>query len=167
MKFVFTLLLCISALYSHDFITLMLKSKSGDHLQFKGVGYSLFCHPHGVFTISEFMHDPQVPSECKQELQKVSKTIQRRYGTALQNRLHLEQRYHIRSKDGFCVIYFNDNKTYSQVMLEQGLGVIRKEFLSQDRWFQYRLKKAQNLAKREKRGIWSFPFVAECFEALK
>jgi hypothetical protein len=167
MKLIVLLIFIITSATANDFITSVLKEKRGDTLVFKGGGYKLLCSPHGVYTINDFLNDAEVIQDCKDALIKIYPNIKRRYESNLHRRLIIEQTYHIRSKDNRCVVYFNDNKTYPQVLVELGLGLVKKGFKSSDKWYEYRLNKAQKYAKREKNGVWSTPFLATCFEALK
>ncbi|MGM0622961.1 MAG: thermonuclease family protein [Campylobacterota bacterium] len=173
MKIIITLLLSSSLLFSLDFITAVLKAKKGDTLVFKTDKVTIFCHPHGIYTIANFLqddnflNDAEKETQCQKELRKILPNINRRYAKELRNKLHLEQTYYLSSKDGVCNVTFNDSKTYSQILVEHGLGVIAKGFESEDKWFMYSLNKAQKLAKDQKRGIWATPFISTCFEALK
>lgn len=167
MKIIFSLLMVLNFAYGLDFINAVFKAKTLDTLHFKKGSISIFCNAHGTYTMTQFLFDEKVDGECKKELQKLTPHIQRRYGRYLNQKLHLEQTYHLRSIDNQCVLFFNDNKTYSQTMVEYGLAIVKKGFQSEDKWFEYRLNRAQKLAQREKRGIWSTPFLATCFEAVK
>jgi len=167
MKIIVSILIVASFAQALDFMNAVFKQKKLDTLHFKKGSISIYCNPHGTYTITQFLNDETVDNKCKSELLKLSNNIQRRYGRHLNQRLHLEQTYHLRSIDNQCVVFFNDNKTYSQTLVENGLAVVKKGFQSEDKWFEYRLNKAQELAQREKRGIWSTPFLAKCFEAVK
>lgn len=167
MKIIVLLILCLTSSFSTDFINSVLKSKKGDWLYFKGGGYKLVCKPYGVYTINNFLNDEKVAKECKKELIKIRPNIKRRYSKALHQKLHLELTYHIRSIDGKCVVYFNDNKTYAQLIVQNGLGIVKRGFKSKNNWYNHTLSEAQKYAKREKSGIWSTPFISTCFESVK
>jgi len=167
MKIILSILMVASFAQAFGFVNAIFKQKKLDTLYFKRGSILFYCNPHGIYTITQFLNDETVDDECKNELLKHLKSIQRKYGKNLNKRLHLEQTYHLRFIDNQCILFFNDNKTYSQILVENGLGIIKKGFQSEDKWFEYQLNKAQELAQREKSGIWSNPFLAQCFEAIE
>ncbi len=168
MKFILPLLfLGISSLFAQNWTTGVLKAKQGTLLYFALENYNLYCDAYGVYTMQRFLANEDVPGDCKSKLKEHYPKIKRRYMKELNMRLKREQMYHIEAIDQKCIVLFSDSKSYSEVMLRNGLGIKEKEFETEDEGLSYALQKAEAYARKNRRGVWSDPFLAKCFQATK
>ena len=118
-------------------------------MKFKSSRYSFICKPYAVLGIDDISRDDKA---CYESVISYYQVYPNDFYKAYKF-LDVEQMYHIEFKKGQCVVYVKGQKTLSEILLENGLGVLKPHFM--DREFEARFKKAEKLAKENKRGIYS------------
>jgi len=144
-------------------MAILLDVKSNDE-QILNIGkYSYYCKAYGVISIDELVLNNSSNEVCLNSIKSFyKKNLRLKYFSL--NMLKIKQSYHIEFKDKKCVLYSNGQKTLSQKLLENGLVILKSRF--KDREFKYSFVKAQNIAKNEKRGIWSENIPSKCLSEL-
>ena len=80
---------------------------------------------------------------------------------------HLKQyqQYHLNIIDGKCILYSQGRKSLAELFLENGLAIRdRKE---KNSVFDYKFKRAELRARKEKRGIYSDAILRSCINVLQ
>ncbi len=144
----------------------LLEGRKNFVLYFAYGSYSLTCKPYGVFGIYDLL-ESDAGSECKTRLQKALPSIKRRWESKVNRRLHIQQGYMLGSREGQCIVHFSNAKNYSQLVLENGLGMIASSFSSDDLRYGAKLKAAQKTARVNSRGIWNDETLRQCFHMSK
>ena len=75
-----------------------------------------------------------------------------------------EQFYRIESRAGRCILYAKGRRSYAELLLEAGLGIIAPGF--DDIEWNDRFERAQQGARRSGRGIWRDPLWGECVDGF-
>ena len=68
-------------------------------------------------------------------------------------------------KEQECVVHTKGEQSYSQALLSQGVGVVRRGF--RDTLYDYYFDVAQKNGKLHKRGLWSDPSLMQCIIGVK
>lgn len=118
-------------------------------MKFKTSRYSFYCKPYAVLGIDDI---PIQDKECYKSVIDYYKVYPNDFYKTYKF-LKVEQMYHIDFREQQCIIYVKGQKTLSEILLENGLAVLKPHFM--DREFEARFKKAERLAKENKRGIYS------------
>ncbi|MEA2111508.1 MAG: thermonuclease family protein [Campylobacterota bacterium] len=75
------------------------------------------------------------------------------------------QQYHLDILNNQCIIYAKGRKSLSEILLENGLAV--RDVKVKNIVFEYKFKRAELRARREKKGIYSDPILRSCVNVLK
>jgi len=131
--------------------------------KFKIAQNSFYCRPYGVISIDKLYASSLKDSSCKESVEILyKKNPNLRYFT--QNILKIKQMYHIEYKKESCIIYAKGAKSYSELLLENGLAVIKPLFIDEE--FSSSFQKAENRAKSSKLGIWKSDLLTQCIAEL-
>jgi len=123
--------------------------------------YSFVCTPYGVLSVEKLYSNSKLSSKCQENIYNFyQKYPDLRYYT--QNSLKVEQMYHLEFKNQECVLYAFGEKTLSELLLENGLAVVKPLF--RDDEFNYPFHEAQMRAKMNKLGMWKENVVNSCIE---
>lgn len=119
--------------------------------EFRAGEYSFYCKPYGVLTLDMFLNNANLDATCRNKIDKfyINHPYLKNYSLIL---LELEQRYHIEFKDTKCILYAKGQYTLSELLLKEGLALIKPSFMDDE--FRYSFFKAQKKAKIEKKGLW-------------
>ena len=121
---------------------------------------SLMCKPYGVRTLQEIMQMPKTSPYCKEKFTLFFQNHPHASYFA-HTLLHLRAFYPLyMQKDGRCLVSVKGMKSYSEVLLENGLAVVEKGLLDEENL--YRLQRAQERAQRNKKGLFSNPETTKC-----
>ena len=125
--------------------------------------YSYRCQPYGVLTLEELVEKSGPQSRCRESVEKfyAVEPLSRHFAQRLLKR---EQLYHIEPKEKGCVLYAKGMRSYSELLLAEGLAV-RKPLFNDEEWL-YRFKQAQKKAKYEKKGLWNERIWIDCVASL-
>lgn len=125
--------------------------------------YSFICSPYGVLTLEKLYNNGAIDSTCQDKIKIVYKKDPdlEYYAASI---LHIEQMYHIEFKGKECLLYARGQKVLSEILLEEGLGVIQPLF--DDEEYNYLFLKAQNRAKFYKKGLWKDDTLRVCIDLL-
>ena len=136
---------------------------SNEIQDYKIGNYKFRCPPYGVYTLEELLRNSKPDSVCRSSIQQFYKKEQ-----ALRNyahkKLYVQQSYSILFKDEKCIVNVAGTKTYSEFLLDLGLGVKVPSKLD-ERYDSYFLK-AQSKAKNAKRGLWSVGIAKKCATSI-
>ncbi len=132
---------------------------SNEIQKFKIAQKSFYCRPYGVTSIDKLYSNSQNNSSCKKSIESFYKKNPYSKYFALKI-LKTKQMYHIEHKNDSCIVYAKGAKSYSELLLERGLAVIKPLF--KDEEFSSSFKKAQARAKSSKLGIWKSNLLIEC-----
>ncbi len=125
--------------------------------------YNFNCKTYGVISIEELKFANEDNEICQDSIKRLyRKNISLKYISL--RLLDLRQMYHIEFKNDECLLYSNGQKTLSEILLEEGVAVLKPRF--KDREFRYSFHKAQNRAKYEKKGMWSENIPGRCLSEL-
>ncbi|MEA2099695.1 MAG: thermonuclease family protein [Campylobacterota bacterium] len=144
-------------------LAILLSVTSNNHQTFNIGNYHFNCKTYGVISIDELKFANENNLVCQESIKNLyKKNIHLKY---ISNKLlKLRQMYHFEFKNSECVLYSNGQKTLSEILLEEGVAIVKPRF--KDREFQYSFKKAQSRAKNEKKGMWSENVPGKCLAEL-
>ena len=148
-------------------VTMTLESiLSNEMFLFRYANERYTCKVYGIWGLEKIYRNKTLNATCKRALEEFILHNPKDVHMA-RYVLHLQQRYRLEyKKGGSCVLYFNSPKSFSEVLLEHGLALLKPAF--SDREFLYRFRSAQSIAQTQKRGIWSTPLLRSCIsEFLK
>ncbi len=125
--------------------------------------YSFYCLPYGVLTIEDLYQNGSINMQCKKQLQLFYKQnpLDEYFASKL---LKVEQKYHVDFREQRCIVYASGEKTLSELLLENGLAVVKPLF--QDDEFLYSYNRAQLGARVAKKGVWNYSALVTCINAL-
>jgi len=140
-------------------LAILLNIHSNTIQKFNFGNYSFYCKSYGVISIDELQNSNKSNSVCQEAIDEFyKKNKQLKYFSL--NLLKLKQRYHVGFKGEECILHSNGQVTLSETLLKQGLVILKRNF--KDREFSYSYMRAQEVAKNEKRGIWSEQIPSKC-----
>jgi hypothetical protein len=136
---------------------------SNEIQEFHTAGYSFICKPYGVLSIEELYNNSKLDSVCRKSIY----TFYEKYPTSryyAQKILRVQQMYHIEFKNRECILYALGEKTLSELLVENGLAVVKPIF--KDEEFRYLFFEAQMRAKVGKHGLWREKITNKCIEEV-
>ena len=153
-----------TVLIGEEHILATLRNIDSNEIQkFKIAQNSFYCKPYGVISIDKLYANSSNASSCQRSIDVFyKKNPYSRYFA--QNLLKIKQTYHIEYKNDSCVVYAKGAKTYSELLLESGLAVMKPLF--KDEEFSSSFKKAQVRAKSSKLGMWKNNLLIDCTAEL-
>lgn len=161
MKFIIKIYLFVSVvLFADEPIGMNLENIiANDSLVFS-VKQSYFnCYPYGVIPLEKLLRDKHVSKVCQNEYLIFKKRYPKLYFFAFYH-LHVRQNYMVKLQKEGCLIFSKGKKTYSEILLEQGLAIIDPKIKNQE--YDFYFFNAQARAKREKKGLWGDPAMQKC-----
>ncbi len=120
---------------------------------------SFECLPYGVVTLDEVYMKKATTNLCKRKIERFFKAHPKLFHISSYY-LKTMQYYMTQIKQGGCIVHIQGERSFSQLLLAKGVGVIRRGF--KDEEYGYLFDIAQKSAKRNKRGIWGEPALYEC-----
>lgn len=121
---------------------------------------SLMCKPYGVRTLDEIFQAKKTSEFCRKKMQNFYEHHPKArffVHTVMRERAF----YHVETKkDGRCIVSVRGLRSYSEMLLNDGLAVVEKQF--RDKEFRYRFEDAVKAAKSLKKGIYSDNAVFQC-----
>lgn len=126
--------------------------------------YNFYCEPYGVISLEKLYARSAPESKCRESIVGFyNRHPDLKYFT--QEVMKVMQMYHLEFKEKQCIIYARGQKTLSELLLENGLALIKPNF--DDEEFRYLFYKAQLNAKISKSGMWSEQIDKDCVSELK
>ena len=160
----FILLFLLTQLFSSESQLAILSNISSNSAQeFSISGSRFICRPYGVLALEELSQNSKIGSICQKSIQNFylkNPTLKQ----FAQLKLHYMQMYKLEFKKSRCILYAQGQKSYSELLLESGLAVVKPIFLDDE--FSYSFSKAQKSAKLLKRGVWKEKIMNNCIESL-
>ncbi len=124
---------------------------------------SYACKPYGVITLDKLRLNSAQGSLCKKSVERFYVQNPDAQYFSL-NLLKVKQTYHLEFRDDRCVLFAKGEKSLSELLLENGLALLRPNF--QDEIYAFLYKKAQNRARVLRRGLWGENIKKECIAEL-
>jgi len=148
------------ALIAEEPILVKLENIDSNEIQkFQIAQSSFYCKAYGVISIDTLYANSTDNSSCKKSVVAFyKKNPYSKYFA--QNILKIKQMYHIEFKKNSCIVYAQGAKSYSELLLESGLAVVKPLF--KDEEFSAKFKKAESRAKGAKLGMWKSNLLIEC-----
>ncbi len=119
----------------------------------------MLCKPYGVIGMDEILVNKRLNPICKSALEEFFIQNPKLYYFA-HYKLYLEQGYHVEVTQNGCKIFVSSPKSYSEMLLENGLAIIDQKVYDEEVDFLF--YKALRRAKMQKRGIWQNPKIQSC-----
>jgi len=151
-----------AALFAHDISLAQLRSIPSNATLVFQRGYKSFrCTTYGVVTLDELLAKSSPKSQCA----KAITAFYRQHKDFIyfaSNHLYMRQMYHVEVKNRQCIVFIGGKKTYSEMVLQNGLGFLRNNF--RDKEYRYSFQKAQKNAKLERKGAWEGSLFRNCIQ---
>ena len=136
---------------------------SNEVQKFKISQYSFYCRPYAIVTLDKLYASSSLNSICKKSIESFYiKNPEAQYFSL--NKLRVKQMYHLEFKDQRCLLFAQGERTLSELLLENGLGILKPLF--EDKEYSYIFKNSQQKAKSLRRGLWSENIIRECIVEL-
>lgn len=120
----------------------------------------IMCKPYGVRTLEEILGSSKTSKSCRKILQNFYENNPKA-SYFVHTVMFAKAFYHVASKaDGRCIVSVKGLRSYSEMLLYNGLAVVQKPFY--DKEYLYRFKKVAHMAKSQKRGFYSDKVLAQC-----
>ncbi len=161
--FLFFILLFFSSLYAKEPLIARLQHiYSNSTLKFQVEQTEFICKTYGVVSLDELLERASLDSNCKKAIEIFYKRNENlRYFAS--HYLFEHQMYHISlKKQNQCLVFAQGERTYSEMILENGLGFVENNF--SDKEWKYAFKKAQKNAKIAKKGVWDTTLFSKCIK---
>jgi hypothetical protein len=126
--------------------------------------YSFSCKAYGIENIENIYEKENNNITCKKALVEFYQKHPR-LKTYVQEKLYLMNMYHIEFKQSGCLIYVGSQMTLSELLLKEGLAIIKTNF--RDDEHKGAFLQAQDSAKYAKKGIWGEDILKKCLFGLK
>ena len=136
---------------------------SNAYQEFHIKNYAFSCSTYGVVPIEKLYLNATLNSTCQKKISDFYKTDPNSKYFA-QRVLKVQQQYHLEFKEGECTLYALGQKTFSELLLENGLAIIKPLF--RDDEFKYLFNQAQKRAKANKKGMWKDNVIKSCIAEL-
>ncbi len=151
-------------LHASESILATLSNISSNSVQEFSLSQTRFlCRSYGVLTLEELSQNAKFNSVCQESI-KVFYLKYPNLEQYAQQKLKIMQKYKIEFREGRCILYANGQESYSELLLKNGLAVLKPVFM--DKEFRYTYNKAQKNAKLLKKGIWAEAIIHNCMESL-
>lgn len=124
---------------------------------------SFICKPYGIVTLEKLAKNADMDSTCRKSISEFyAKNPDLEQFSFLE--LKVMQTYHIEFSENECILYSHGQKTYSELLLENGLAVLKPIF--KDEEFKHSFFKAQQRAKIMKKGMFKEKILFNCISGL-
>jgi len=144
------------------FLAKLVTIENSSYLKFTHNNQLFTCKTYGIYTLDE-IYKRSDNSTCKKMIEKfyILNPLEKHYVYTI---LKKGQYYPIRFIKGECDISVASHKSYSELLLEQGLAINKKKI--DDKLRGYYFKKAQQRAKENKSGIYSAEYFNICIDTF-
>ena len=153
-----------TSVYTKESTLAVLREVYSNGMQKFSVGsYDFLCRTYGVLTLDELYEKSVVGSVC----QKSIREFYAKNPTTLSftdSLLKQRQLYNIEFKDNRCILYANGQVVLSEILLRNGLAVLKPRF--KDKEYRYLLNAAQNYAKKSEIGLFKNKITNKCISEL-
>lgn len=122
--------------------------------------YHFICNAYGVLGTTQILERENLNESCKEELLLFYKKNPLSSYYAQRN-LHLQQLYHIEFKEQQCLMYVQGQRTLSELLLEEGLVVLKPHF--KDKEFFAPFTRAYESAVFQRKGVHKDGVLRKCF----
>ena len=157
-------ILMLNSLHANEPTLATLESVTSNEVQkFRINQFTFYCKPYGVVSVEELYKNITLNATCKKSIEKFYiQNPQAKYFT--HSLLKPKQMYHLEFKDQECILFAKGEKTLSELLLENGYGVLKPMF--EDKEYKGYFTKSQNKAKLLKKGLWGTNIIRECIAEL-
>lgn len=161
---IFFIFISFSSLDAKEPFLAILKSVPSNDTQIFTLQKATFtCQPYGVVTLEELYARAGENSQCYEAIIKFyKKNAKLQYYS--EDIFHTMQRYHVQMKENRCIIYASGQITLAELLLKNGLAILKPFFKDDEFRFVYR--RAQQIAREEKRGMYKDAIVSKCITEL-
>ena len=148
-------------LFAEPTLGILKKVHTNNALQFS-INAKLFtCKNYGIIMIDDVS---EVENTCKQRLLSfIDEHPEHKEYSAMNLKRYQQYRLHIVNSE--CIINAKGRKTLAEMLLENGLAV--RDSKMKNIVYEYKFKRAELRAKREKKGIYSDAILRSCVNVLK
>ena len=162
-SFLFFVLLFFSSVYAKEPLIARLQHiYSNSTLRFQVEQTQFVCKTYGVVSLDELLERSTSGSNCKKAIETFYKRNENLRYFAF-NHLFEHQMYHLSlKKQNRCLVYAQGEYTYSEMLLESGLGFMQNNF--KDKEWKYSFTKAEKNAKIAKKGVWNTTLFSKCIK---
>lgn len=163
-----SLLLTISLDAREPILAILTSANSNETQSFNISNFNLTCKPYGILTIERLYAISDEKSDegliCREKIKSIYiKNPNLQYFAQLL--LKRQQRYHIvPKKEGECVLYAKGQMTLSELLLAEGLALVKPLF--NDEEFKDDFNAAQRKARLNKKGLWAEEIYEMCAAKL-
>ncbi|WP_294966854.1 hypothetical protein [Sulfurimonas sp.] len=161
--FMFYILLSLSLDAKEPVLAILNNTVSNEVQNFTMGKYTFECRAYGLLTLEKLYNSSKVGSVCRNEIVKFYKKnpkLEYYADSLLENR----QEYHVEIKNTQCILYARGQMTLSELLLVEGLAVLKPKF--KDEEFESYFTLAQKRAKIDKKGLWGEKIFSSCIEEL-
>lgn len=123
----FSLILFTVPLYAEIKVGLLVSIQSNAKMTLLYHNIPVSCEPYGVIPFETMIPNAFSPKECSEEIEKFYHSHPHERHFAREN-LYVQQSYHFEQKAEGCILYANGAESYSEMLLREGLAVIRPGF---------------------------------------
>ncbi len=163
MRLISVLLMFVFTLQSSE-TGLLLEIKNNSVFYFSVDNKKNICITYGVVTFEMLSYKSQNNELCKNELLNYFDKYPKDENFA-ENHFYLQQQYVFEKKDNACIIYVSGKKSYSELLLEEGLAIVPVSF--KDEIFEFKYRRIENQAKIDKKGLWNNPILRNCISQVE
>lgn len=158
------LLMCLALRGQTITMATLEKIPSNTLLGFQTNNHRFYCQQYGIYDLDSFTQQKKVEPYCINGVKRIQKKypLMQYFG---QKHLKIYQNYHIVFFKESCQLFSDGPKSYAEVLVENGLAVVKPKFKNRD-YYYYLLQKAQTRAKINKIGIWEVFGMNECVQSL-
>ena len=164
MRFFIVIIVIFSVLHAKEPNLMILDAiYANNTLVFRQNRDRFVCKSYGIVALDKIFENKKITNLCKKALKDFIISNPKLINYAKYH-LKTEQTYRIEFKNNKCIIYSNSKTTYSEMLLLNGLAVLKNGF--KDEEFDYRYKKALMSAKVLKKGFWKNFRLKSCIKQL-
>jgi len=160
-KILIIFFLILSSLSASEPMIVMLEGVYNNKFQkFSYYNKTFFCKAYGVLSLEDVAMKNKDNQTCVDAIISLYRNNPnlKYYSLGI---LKNKQRYRVEMKsDGSCLLYARGKSTLSELLLENGLALLKPNF--RDKELKYRFKKAQLRAKITDKAIWSQKIKMKC-----
>lgn len=151
-------------IYAKESNLALLQEVYSNGLQKFSIGsYDFLCRTYGVLTLDELYEKTKESLVCQKTIQKfyIKNPLSLTFSKRLLKRRQL---YKIEFKDNRCVLYIGGQVILSEILLKNGLAVLKPMF--KDKEYISLLNDAQSYAKKTKIGLFKNKITSKCISEL-
>jgi len=153
-----------TSIYTKESSLFILRAVYSNGLQKFSIAQNEFlCKSYGVLTLDELYQKAKDNSMCQKSIKEFY-TKNPILLTFTKSLLKQRQLYKIKFKQSRCIIYARGQSTLSEILLKNGLAVLKPKF--NDREFVYLFKSAQSYAQKAEIGLFKNKITSKCISEL-